>query len=64
MTEKWICDECGSDKVEARVFVFINDIAQTDLSFAEFEADSQNDCYCQNCEDNTTLSWHIEKGEE
>lgn len=60
----YICTECGSDKVQAKAWISLND--KTDIDFSTLESGGSEDYWCKDCEEHNTceLRTVYEKGDE
>lgn len=51
MKTVYICTDCGSDKVQAKAWVSLNDL--TDIDFSASESGDSSDYWCKNCEEHS-----------
>lgn len=52
----WICNQCGSDKVQQKAWLYINKKLPTSGDYIDWiNLDSQDDFWCDDCEDHTTV---------
>ena len=49
----YTCSECGSDKIQAKAWVSLNDITDIDFSLSESTSENENseDYWCKSCEE-------------